>query len=246
MTMPRRGIYILPNLFTSASLFSGFYAIIAAAQGQFEIAVLAVIISGVLDGFDGRVARLTGTTSEFGKEYDSLADLIAFGLAPAILAYHWGLDELGRVGWLAAFLHACCTALRLARFNVQASSDRGHFQGLPSPAAAGILVVTIWLMLDSELTPADGWPMYIVFFVAVSTALAMVSNFRYRSFKEVHLRERVRFMTLLLGVGVIVLVSLNPPLILFLISMTYLLSGPALSVWRRRELLQRKRKRKIR
>jgi len=241
---PRRGAYLLPNLFTTGGMMAGFYAIVAAIGGRYEEAAIAVFVAGVLDGIDGRVARLTNTQSAFGVQYDSLADLVSFGLAPALVMYMWSLSALkgyspllGKVGWAAAFLYAACAALRLARFNTQVGSvDKRWFIGLSSPAAAGLMMSYVWALADFG---ADGFrwaPLSAV--VTVVAALLMVSRIRYWSFKgggkdEAH-PDRVPFLTIVLMVGVFVLVAIEPPRVLLTIGVTYALSGPLMALWRRR------------
>jgi len=222
---PRRGIYMLPNLFTTAALFAGFYAIVQAMNGQFEAAPVAIFIAMVLDGLDGRVARWTHTESDFGAEYDSLSDMVSFGLAPALVMYEWALSGLGKLGWLAAFLYAACAALRLARFNIQEGSvDKRYFIGLPSPSAAALTMGLVWVM------HASGVPGKELSFVALGftlfAGLAMVSNIRYFSFKHFNVKDRVSFMAVIAVVLVFVLISLDPPQVLFMIFLVYSLSGP--------------------
>lgn len=220
-----RGIYLLPNLFTTAALFAGFYAVLAAAAGRFEAAALAVFAAMLLDGFDGRVARLTHTQTAFGGEYDSLSDMVAFGVAPALVAYHWALGGLGKLGWLAAFVYTAAAALRLARFNTQVgSTDKRFFQGLPSPSAAAVVAGSVWIGADQGLMPGDvAW---VLALITVLAGLLMVSNFRYLSFKQLDVHGRVSFM---LAVGVMLAVALiviHPPVILFLGFLLYAISGP--------------------
>jgi CDP-diacylglycerol--serine O-phosphatidyltransferase len=221
----RRGIYLLPNLFTTAALFSGFYAIVAGMSGRFESAAIAIFVAMVLDGVDGRVARMTNTESAFGAEYDSLSDMVAFGLAPALVLYMWTLSTLGKVGWLAAFFYAAATALRLARFNIQVGeTDKRYFQGLPCPSAAAVAAGLLWVGADYGL---GGLSLGVVsFFTAIVLGVLMVSNIRYRSFKEFDPRERVPFIAVLVVVLVISFVSIDPALILFSAFMAYALSGP--------------------
>ncbi len=227
-----KGIYLLPNLFTTGALFSGYYAIVSAINGHFELAAIAVFVAGLLDGMDGRIARMTHTQSEFGVQYDSLSDLVSFGLAPSLVIYLWSLsamrelgEMMGKIGWLAAFLYATCAALRLARFNTQAASaDKRYFQGLASPAAAGALMAWVWFGESMALNPEALWWLSLPLTVVV--ALMMVSNFRYFSFKSWPVRERIPFLWLLPLVGVFVLLAANPPLVLLLISLLYLASGP--------------------
>ena len=235
----RRGIYLLPNLLTTGSLFAGFYGIIAAIDGRYEVAAIAVIIAAVLDGLDGRLARLTGTESEFGKQYDSLSDMLSFGAAPAVIVYQWGLVRLAEIGWmwaklgwLAAFIYVVAAALRLARFNIRSvSTDRRFFEGLPSPSAAGVMMSMVWLGTDRSWT---GFPtLLLAFVVTAATGVLMVSRFSYYSFKEVHPRGRISFTYVIVIPLIFVLIALNPPLVLFTIGIFFALSGPALALWRR-------------
>jgi len=225
----RRGIYLLPNLFTTACLFAGFYAIVAAIGGRFEPAAIAIFVAMIMDGLDGRVARLTNTQSAFGAEYDSLADMISFGLAPALVMYVWSLSSLGKLGWLAAFVYTAGTALRLARFNTQVGrADKRYFQGLASPAAAAVMAGLIWIGHDYEL---DGRLIAIVAFIVTTLmGVLMVSNVRYRSFKDLDLKGRVPFVAILVVVLVFVLISIDPPQILFTIFALYALSGPVITL----------------
>lgn len=233
-----RGVYLLPNLFTTAALFCGFYAIIAALHSRFEPAAIAVFIAMVLDGLDGRVARLTHTESEFGAQYDSMADLISFGLAPALLMYEWALGAmtgmgplLSKLGWLAAFFYTVMAALRLARFNVQlGSTDKRYFIGLPSPSAAAIVSGLVWFGADLGLTGIQVlWPALII---TIAAGALMFSNILYFSFKQVDLRGPVPFMAVLVVVLIFVFTSIDPPKVLFLGFLLYGLSGPALFLWR--------------
>jgi len=226
----------LPNLFTTAALFAGFYAITAAIDHRFELAAVAIFVAMVLDGLDGRVARLTNTQSAFGAEYDSMADLTSFGVAPAIVLYVWSLSYLGKLGWVAAFVHAAGAALRLARFNTQvATADKRYFQGLPSPSAAAILAGFLWFGLEHGFT-GEGMR-YGALGVALTTGLLMVSNFRYYSFKDIDLRGRIPFVRVILLMLAFGVVFTNPPLMLFLLFAAYAVSGPAVT------LLMRKRRR---
>ncbi|BBA32646.1 CDP-diacylglycerol/serine O-phosphatidyltransferase [Methylocaldum marinum] len=236
----RRGIYLLPNLFTTAALFAGFYAITAAFNGRFELAAVSIFIAMILDGLDGRVARLTNTQSAFGAEYDSMADMISFGAAPALVAYIWSLATLGKIGWVAAFVHAAGAALRLARFNTQiATADKRYFQGLPSPSAAAILAGFIWF---SETLDLSGEAMrYVSLGLALMTGLLMVSNFRYYSFKDVDLRGRVPFMWAILVMLVFAFIFTNPPLMLFVMFTAYAVSGPVLTLIGRRKMRSERR-----
>ncbi|WP_351089309.1 CDP-diacylglycerol--serine O-phosphatidyltransferase [Shewanella sp. S1-49-MNA-CIBAN-0167] len=224
-----KGIYLLPNLFTTAGLFSGFYAVISSMNGHFESAAIAIFIAMICDGLDGRVARLTNTQSDFGAEYDSMADMVSFGMAPAILAYNWALQDLGKIGWLAAFIYCACAALRLARFNTQVGvADKRFFQGLASPAAAALIAGSIWSGTKYEVDPTD--ISYIVAIITALTGLLMVSNFRYHSFKEVDWRGKVNFIVMLLLVGVFVIISVEPAIILCLGFYIYALSGPVITI----------------
>ncbi len=226
----RRGIYLLPNLFTIAGLFAGFYAIVTAMEGYFNYAAVAIFVAMIMDFFDGRVARLTNTQSAFGAELDSLSDMVSFGVAPALVIYSWSLEGLGKLGWLAAFLFAAAGALRLARFNTQVLVvDKRYFQGLPIPAAAGVLASMVWLCVDSEIL--GNVVSLITAALAIIIAILMVSNVRYHSFKEIDLKGRVPFVAILLIVLAFVGISLDPPKVLFLIFFCYALSGPILSVY---------------
>jgi len=236
----RRGIYLLPNLFTTGALFSGFYAITAGMNGQFEVAAIAIFIAMVLDGLDGRVARLTNTQSAFGAEYDSMADMISFGAAPALVMYAWSLSALGKAGWVAAFVHAAGAALRLARFNTQlGTQDKRYFQGLPSPSAAAIPAGFIWVATKYEI-PLESIQ-YIGLGMAVCTGLLMVSNFRYYSFKDIDLHGRVSFLWAILVMLLFALLYTNTPLVLFSIFTLYALSGPVLTLGRRRRMRSERR-----
>ncbi len=244
---PRRGIYLLPNLFTTGALFAGFFAIISAMGGSFGNAVLGVFIAAILDGLDGRVARLTGTQSDFGVQYDSLSDLVSFGLAPSLILYAWSLSKLsaygpvwGRIGWTAAFLYAACAALRLARFNTQVGvADKRYFQGLASPAAAGFTMIYLWAAENL------GWSghtlAFVTPFVVGAAALLMVSRFRYFSFKAWPVGDRVPFIALFVVVLVLVALAIDPPRVAFGVILIYVLSGPVLTLW---GLTARQRKRR--
>ncbi len=231
-TKPRRGIYLLPNLLTTVALFAGFYSIVAAIDGNFVGAGIAVFVAMIMDTADGRVARLTQTESDFGKEYDSLSDMVAFGLAPAVVVYQWGVARLteysiawGRVGWLVAFLYAVAAAMRLARFNsTPAGDDNTYFQGLPSPAAAGMVAGFVWLSANLNIAGFVGLAM--AFLCTAAAGLLMVSNFRFYSFKKINLGGRISFTYLLLVPAILMLISLNPPVVLSAIFLTYAASGP--------------------
>jgi CDP-diacylglycerol--serine O-phosphatidyltransferase len=226
----RRGIYLLPNLFTTAALFCGFYAMVASTQGRFEPAAIALFVAMVMDGMDGRIARLTNTTSDFGVQYDSLSDMVSFGIAPAFVVYQWSLAAWGKPGWLAAFIYAAATALRLARFNTQAgSADKRYFQGLPSPAAAAVVAGMVWFGDFLMLREQTGI-VFLTFPLTVVPGILMVSNIRYHSFKELDLHGRVPFVAALIVVLVLVLIAIEPSLILFLLALGYAASGPAMTV----------------
>ena len=225
----RRGIYLLPNLFTTAALFAGFYAIVAAMAGRFEAAAVAIFVAMVLDGIDGRIARLTNTQSAFGAEYDSLSDMVSFGIGPALVIYQWALVDMGKLGWLASFVYAAATALRLARFNTQVeTADKRYFQGLPCPLAAAVVAGLVWFSTGYGLDGTRMMP--AAFAVTIITGALMVSNIRYQSFKQLDLRGRVPFITILVVVLVFVFVSSDPPLVLFALSVIYALSGPVLTL----------------
>lgn len=225
----RRGIYLLPNLFTTAALFAGFYAIVAAMADRFEAAAVAIFVAMVLDGIDGRIARLTNTQSAFGAEYDSLSDMVSFGIGPALVIYQWALVEMGKFGWLAAFFYAAATALRLARFNTQVeTADKRYFQGLPCPLAAAVVAGLVWFSTGYELEGTEMMPAALA--VTLITGILMVSNIRYNSFKQLDLKGRVPFITILVVVLIFVFVSSDPPLVLFALSVLYALSGPVLTL----------------
>ncbi|MGV6818258.1 MAG: CDP-diacylglycerol--serine O-phosphatidyltransferase [Thiotrichales bacterium] len=239
-----RSIYLLPNLFTTAAMFAGFFAIIAAQSGRFNAAAIAIFIAMLLDTVDGRVARMTNTQTEFGAQYDSLADLISFGLAPALVIYEWSLiyvNDFGpgwaKPGWLAAFFYTAAAAMRLARFNTATqveNVDKKHFIGLPSPTAAALVIGMVWIFYDMGLSgELLQWP---AFFLTVATGALMVSNFRYLTFKEIDFKSRVPFLGALLIVVALMLISFDPPKILFTGFLIYTLSAPLLALirWRKR------------
>lgn len=244
-----RGVYLLPNLLTTGGLFAGFYSIIAGINGQYAAAAVAVVVAGLLDGVDGRVARLTNTQSDFGVQYDSLADLISFGLAPAMLSFNWSLRSLGelgplagKLGWLAAFLYVACAALRLARFNTQAGvEDKSYFQGLASPAAAGTLVATIWFCVDQGI---DGAAVrWLILLETAALGVLMFSRIRYWSFKGWPKGDRVPSTWIFLAVVLITLLALDPPTMMMLIGFAYVGWGILLTLLRRRNWqLQRARR----
>jgi len=227
----RKGIYLLPNALTTASLFSGFYAIVSAANGVFDNAAIAIFVSMILDGLDGRVARLTNTQSKFGEEYDSLADMVAFGVAPGLVAFFWSLNNLGQFGWAITFIFVAGAALRLARFNTQIGSvDKKFFVGLASPAAAACVAGLVWCFHEFE--PAL-WLTTITIIVVGGCGVLMVSNILYKSFKDLDLRGRVPFAAILLVVLILVIVALDPATVLFIGFLAYALSGPLFALFRR-------------
>lgn len=221
---PAKGIYVLPNLLTTAGLFAGFYAIMQSRLGHFEAACLGIYVAMIMDMLDGRLARLTNTMSDFGSEYDSLADMVSFGVAPSLVMYEWALHGLGKVGGFAAFVFVACAALRLARFNVQTQSDKKYFIGLPSPAAAAIIVSSVWLGTDYKIDPQT--INIALCFLTLITGLSMVSNLHYKSFKDVNLKDKMPFVGLIILVFTIAVISVDPPIAFFAIGILYLLSGP--------------------
>lgn len=245
----RRGIYLFPNLLTTGGLFAGFFGIVAAIDGNYQRSAIALFIAMVLDGLDGRLARMTGAESEFGEQYDSMADLVAFGVAPAIIVYQWGLVRLadygwiwGKVGWLAAFLYAAAAALRLARFNVTTrSADRRFFEGLPSPSAAAVVASMVWL--GTKMGWSGGFALTIACIVTAVAGALMVSRLAYYSFKEFSPKDRISFTAAFVIPLTFVLIALDPPTVLFALAGTYALSGPAVAVWRRRRRASRARQR---
>lgn len=224
------GIFLLPNLFTTGVLFTGFYAIVAAMHERFEAGAISIFVAMVFDNLDGRIARMTNTQSAFGAEYDSLADMISFGLAPAIVMYQWQLAQLGKAGWLISFIYTAAVALRLARFNTQLGvADKRFFQGLPSPAGAAITAGFVWFCESSDFDSMLNVTA-IVSVLALATALLMVSNTRYYSFKDFDLKNRIPFVAVLAIVGGWVIVTLDPSSVLFLLAIAYGLSGPLLTL----------------
>lgn len=236
----RRSIYFLPNLITTAALYFAFFAIVQSTKGNFELSASAVFAAMVLDALDGRVARLTKTTSDFGAEYDSLSDMVAFGLAPALLVYDWALYSMNRLGWLVVFIYVACTALRLARFNIRTVMDKRYFQGLPSPAAAAVLAAWVWLLESYDFDAFD--LRYVTWILTLCVAGAMVSNIKFRSFKDMDLKGRVPFIALLPVVLFFVLLAFDAPLVLFAIFFGYFISGPVLKAMRVRKIRQRRKK----
>ncbi len=229
-TVRQRGIFLLPNLFTTGALFCGFYAVIAAMRGSFEAAAIAIFFAMFFDGLDGRIARMTNTSSKFGAEYDSLSDMVSFGVAPALVMFSWALGDLGKFGWSASFIYLACAALRLARFNAQIdTSDKNYFTGLASPAAAAIIASTVWVCHDLGWV-GDALPFEMAVAVGILTAVTgilMIANFRYSSFKGIDLHGRVPFFVMILVVLIFGLVTLDPPRVLLAAFLLYALSGPA-------------------
>ena len=231
--IPSRGIYLLPSILTTFGMFAGFYSIIASINGDFTLAAISIMVAMLWDALDGRVARLTNTQSDFGAQYDSLADLVSFGVAPALLVYEWSLSDLGRIGWLAAFIFLACAALRLARFNTQVgTSDKRYFQGLPSPAAAGVIASMIWLKFwkfeyfDFGIVSLS---YYVGVGITIVCALLMVSNLRYYSFKELDSKKASFRFLLAIVLSLIVLLS-KPNIFLFTGFFVYMLSGPFITI----------------
>ncbi len=235
---PKRGIYLLPNLLTTGALFAGFFSIILALKGRYEEAATAIFVAMIFDSLDGRVARMTRTQSEFGAEYDSLSDLVSFGVAPALILYIWGLGELDKFGWLTTFFYVTATALRLARFNIIGSQDKRFFRGLPCPAAAGFVMSSLWVAYDYGLQGRA----YSILFAGLLLVAAglMISNFLYYSFKDVHLKHKVHFYVMLVMITVGLVVLLDPPRVLLAAFGLYALLGPM--TWVRQRVKTRKTK----
>lgn len=233
----RKGIYILPNLFTLAALFGGFYSIVMAINGRFDLAAVGLFCSMVLDSLDGRVARMTNTQSAFGAQMDSLSDMVSFGAAPALISYVWALKDLGRWGWFAAFVYCACAALRLARFNVNTMVvDKRYFQGLPSPAAAALVGGFIWLCTDVGIQGhIVAWPM---FGIALYSGLTMVTNVPFYSFKDVGMKKSVPFVVIVLVAVGIAVINIDPPTVMFSVFVFYGLSGYAVYAWRKAKGVQ--------
>lgn len=235
----KKGVYLLPNLLTSASLFGGFYSIVASLEGNYELSAVAILVSAVLDGLDGRIARLTGSSSKFGVEYDSLSDMVSFGLAPVILIFTWALQPFGRYGWLAAFLYVVCGALRLARFNVQVTTvEQKRFNGLPIPAAAALVASTVLLFyyLDQEDMAKHVTILILIYLLA----FLMVSNVKYYSFKEFNLSRRMPFRLLIGLIFLLIVIAAEPQIMLFALTFGYVVSGPlTMLIERRKRLTQR-------
>lgn len=231
-----KGIFLLPNLFTTGALFAGFYAIVAAINMDFSAAGLAIFFGLLLDGMDGRIARLTNSQSKFGEEYDSLSDLVSFGVAPALIMFLWCLSSLGKLGWSMAFIYLVCAALRLARFNAQAdTADKRYFTGLASPAAAMLIAATVWLCTELGFNGAELPRPAQLFFGGLTafTGLLMVSNIRYHSFKGIDFKGRVPFVAMFLVVMLFVVISMDPAGVLFLLGLVYALSGPFGFAWQK-------------
>ncbi|MBP0624214.1 CDP-diacylglycerol--serine O-phosphatidyltransferase [Cupriavidus consociatus] len=229
----RRGIYLLPNAFTTAALFAGFFAIVQAMNMRFDVAAIAIFAAMVLDGMDGRVARITNTQSAFGEQYDSLSDMTSFGVAPALVMYEWILHDLGKWGWIAAFVYCTCAALRLARFNANIGVvDKRFFQGLPSPAAAALVAGFVWLVIDNKLPVKELWMPWVAFGITLYAGLSMVSNAPFYSGKALDVRYRVPFGMMVLVLVLFVVVSTDPPVALFGLFVAYAISGYVLWGWR--------------
>ena len=243
------GVFLLPNALTTGALFAGFYSIISGINGDFAAAAIAIVVAGVLDGLDGRVARLTNTQSDFGVQYDSLCDLISFGLAPALLAFNWSLKSLseygviaGKLGWLAAFVYVACAALRLARFNTQAESEqKSYFQGLASPAAAGTLVTTIWFLVDQGVD--GGSVQWLIFLETVLLGMLMFSQIRYYSFKAWPRAERVPVAWIFILVLLFVFLAIDPPAMMMTVGIIYVVSGVVITFAGRRNWKSRRAQR---
>ena len=236
----RRGIYLLPNLFTTAALFGGFYAIVQGMNVNFDQAAIAIFVAMVLDGLDGRVARMTRTQSAFGAEFDSLADMVSFGAAPALVMYEWALRDLGKLGWIAAFVYVAGAALRLARFNTLLEvADKRWFMGLPSPSAAALVAGLVWVVDDLGYDPGN--LRWVAWFITVFAGLTMVSNLKYYSFKTINLKKSVPFVAVFVIVLVLALLSYQPPLVLFAAFVAYAVSGYVVSGW----MMLRERRRRV-
>lgn len=237
----RKGIYLLPNLFTVGALFAGFYAIVAATKNQFDVAAIAIFVAMLLDALDGRIARLTHTQTEFGAQMDSLSDMVCFGVTPALVLYIWSLSTLGKPGWLAAFIYMACSALRLARFNSQSQSEnKRYFQGLSTTATAGVIAGVIWTAVTFKLS---GHMMALgVLVMTVVLAFLKVSTIRYRSFKDLDIRGKVPFMAVIAIALLFVLISFDPPMVFFTVFALYAISGPLETVWKIRQRRRDKKK----
>lgn len=236
-----RGIYLLPNFFTVGAMFAGFYAIIAAIKGRYEAAAIAIFVALIMDGLDGRIARLLHAQSEFGAQLDSLSDMLSFGISPVLVVYSWSLMIMGKPGWLAAFIYAACTALRLARFNIQVKKvDKSYFQGLPTPPAAALVASIVWVYNSYGVAGESiALPMMIL---VILLGLLKVSTIRYRSFKDFNLRNRVPFVVVLGIVLILALIAFDPPDIFLILSFLYVISGPVETLWSLRRCHQQKKK----
>ena len=241
----KRGVYLLPNVLTTFGLFAGFFAIILATKGQYADAAIAIFVAMLFDGLDGRVARLTNTQSSFGEQYDSMADMLSFCVAPALLVYFWQFSDLGKIGWLGAFVYTAAGALRLARFNTQIGvEDKRYFQGLPSPAAAALVAGMVWTKQSIGVTDYDQYLTLISWIILVGAGVLMVSNVRYYSFKEINLKGRSSFKLLLIATLIIIVITLWPSVILFVFFLAYALSGLMMTMIEVRKKRQMKKRAK--
>jgi len=241
----KRGVYLLPNVLTTFGLFAGFFAIILATKGQYADAAIAIFVAMLFDGLDGRVARLTNTQSSFGEQYDSMADMLSFCVAPALLVYFWQFSDLGKIGWLGAFVYTAAGALRLARFNTQIGvEDKRYFQGLPSPAAAALVAGMVWTKQSIGVTDYDQYLTLISWIILVGAGVLMVSNVRYYSFKEINLKGRSSFKLLLIATLIIIVITLWPSVILFVFFLAYALSGLIMTMIEVRKKRQMKKRAK--
>jgi CDP-diacylglycerol--serine O-phosphatidyltransferase len=241
----KRGVYLLPNVLTTFGLFAGFFAIILASKGQYADAAIAIFVAMLFDGLDGRVARLTNTQSSFGEQYDSMADMLSFCVAPALLVYFWQFSDLGKIGWLGAFVYTAAGALRLARFNTQIGvEDKRYFQGLPSPAAAALVAGMVWTKQSIGVTEYDQYLTLVSWVILVGAGVLMVSNIRYYSFKEINLKGRASFKLLLIATLIIIVTTLWPSAILFVFFLAYAVSGLIMTMVEVRKKRQMKKRAK--
>jgi len=241
----KRGVYLLPNVLTTFGLFAGFFAIVLATKGQYADAAIAIFVAMLFDGLDGRVARLTNTQSSFGEQYDSMADMLSFCVAPALLVYFWQFSDLGKIGWLGAFVYTAAGALRLARFNTQIGvEDKRYFQGLPSPAAAALVAGMVWTKQSIGITEYDQYLTLVSWIILVGAGVLMVSNIRYYSFKEINLKGRSSFKLLLVATLIIIVITLWPSVILFAFFLAYALSGLIMTMIEVRKKRQMKKREK--
>ena len=241
----KRGVYLLPNVLTTFGLFAGFFAIILATKGQYADAAIAIFVAMLFDGLDGRVARLTNTQSSFGEQYDSMADMLSFCVAPALLVYFWQFSDLGKIGWLGAFVYTAAGALRLARFNTQIGvEDKRYFQGLPSPAAPALVAGMVWTKQSIGVTDYDQYLTLVSWIILVGAGVLMVSNVRYYSFKEINLKGRSSFKLLLIATLIIIVITLWPSVILFVFFLAYALSGLIMTMIEVRKKRQMKKRAK--